>query len=230
MKYYFSKHYAKLNNIDLESERSINKWLSNNYLYFKKSIPKFVDSFENKKILELGCGIGGFLYYLKRESINDYIGVDNSQEQLMICKKYVTDKIVNDDVVDFLRKNKIKYDLIILYDLIEHFEQGHIMEFITLIYSALNVKGKILLRTPNMSIPLGLHNRYIDFTHKIGFTEQSIKQLFSEFDFSNIEVFNDVIGWKRLFAVQVIQRILGKLYNMKLSEIVTPNLILVAIK
>ncbi|MBT8379450.1 MAG: hypothetical protein KJN64_09480 [Ignavibacteria bacterium] len=73
-----------------------------------------------------------------------------------------------------------------------------------------------------------MRNRYIDFTHEVGFTEESIKQVFNQAEFSKLEVHNTYIGKKRLFAVKCYQRIIEKLYNIKLSNIITPDLILIA--
>jgi hypothetical protein len=114
--------------------------------------------------------------------------------------------------------------------LFEHIEYSQISEFTYLLYNTLNDGGKLLLRTPNMSVLTGIRSRYLDFTHRIGFTEESVKQVFSESNFSKIEVFNDIIGWKRLFIIRIVQRSLEKLYNIKPSTIITQNLIFVANK
>ena len=76
----------------------------------------------------------------------------------------------------------------------------------------------------------GLWSRYIDFTHEVGFTEESIKQVFNQYEFSEVRVCNTYIGTKRLIAVKFYQRVLEKLYDIKLSNIVTQDLILVVSK
>lgn len=212
------------------SSRSIEEWMNRNYYYFNILIPKYCESFEGKKILELGSGIGGFLNYLMLKGIDDYLGVDNSEEQLEMCRRYVTDKIVKDDAINFLRNNEITYDIIFLFDLIEHIKYSQISEFTSLLYNSLNDNGKLLVRTPNMGIITGLRSRYLDFTHRIGFTEESIKQVFSESNFSKIEISNDIVGWKRLMMIRIFQRSLEKLYNIQPSKILTQNIIVVAHK
>ena len=230
MKNYFSKHYAILNNIDLNSEDSILDWYKLSFDYYDKFLKPHLKLSDDKKILELGCGIGGLLYFLKKSGCENYLGVDISEEQLSICQKYVTTKVVNEDVLNFLKKHEHKYDLIVLLDLIEHLGKDKILQFIELLYKTLNVNGRILLRTPNMGSLFGLRSRYIDFTHEVGFTEESVKQVFCQMAFSNIEVYNTYIGSKRLLAIKLYQRLLEKLYNIKLSNIVTQDLILIATK
>lgn len=219
-----------MNNLIPDSNQSIKEWMNRNYYYFDKLIPKYCKSFESKKILELGSGIGGFLNYLKLKGINDYIGVDNSEEQLEVCRSYVTDKIINDDAINFLKKNENSFDIIFLFDLIEHIKYSQIPEFTSLLYNTLNDNGKLLVRTPNMSVMTGLRSRYLDFTHRIGFTEESIKQVFSESNFSKIEVSNDIVGWKRLIMIRIFHRSLEKLYNIKPSKILTQNMIVIVHK
>jgi len=230
MKNYFSKHYAILNNIDLNSEDSILDWYKLSFDYYDKFLKQHLKLSDDKKILELGCGIGGLLYFLKKSGCENYLGVDISEEQLSICQKYVTTKVLNEDVLSFLKNHNHKYDLIVLLDLIEHLGKDKIIQFIELLYKTLDLNGRILLRTPNMGSLFGLRSRYIDFTHEVGFTEESIKQVFNQSDFSKVQVHNTYIGKKRLFAVKCYQRILEKLYNIKLSNIVTQDLILVAEK
>ena len=230
MKNYFSKHYAILNNIDLNSEDSILDWYKLSFDYYDKFLKQHLKLSEDKKILELGCGIGGLLYFLKKSGCENYLGVDISEEQLSICQKYVTTKVLNEDVLSFLKNHNHKYDLIVLLDLIEHLGKDKIIQFIELLYKTLDLNGRILLRTPNMGSLFGLRSRYIDFTHEVGFTEESIKQVFNQSDFSKVQVHNTYIGKKRLFAVKCYQRILEKLYNIQSSNIVTQDLILVATK
>jgi cyclopropane fatty-acyl-phospholipid synthase-like methyltransferase len=230
MKDYFSKHYAYINNIDLNSEDSILGWYKLSFDYFDNYLNQHLNLSDDKKILELGCGIGGLLYFLKKSGYENFLGVDISEEQLSICQKYVTTKVVNEDVLSFLKNNNSKYDLIVLLDLIEHLGKDKIVQFIELLYKTLNVNGRILLRTPNMGSLFGLRSRYIDFTHEVGFTEESIKQVFRQMAFSNVEVFNTYIGNKRLLAIKLYQRLLEKLYNIKSSNIITQDLILIATK
>ena len=230
MKDYFSKHYAFINNIDLNSEDSILGWYKSSFDYYDKFLNQYLRLSDDKKILELGCGIGGFLYFLKKSGCENFLGVDISEEQLSICQKYVTTKVVHEDVLSFLKKNDHKYDLIVLLDLIEHLAKDKIIQFIELLYKTLNLNGRILIRTPNMSSLFGLQSRYIDFTHEVGFTEESIKQVFNQSEFSKVQVYNSYISKKRLFVVKCYQRMLEKLYNINLSNIVTQNLILVAKK
>ena len=227
---YFSKHYAQINEIDPNSEKSIMKWYKELLDIYDRNFLSYINSLENKSILELGCGIGGLLNYLKVKGINNFLGVDHSAEQLSICRKYVTDQVVNDDVLNFLNKNDNKYDLVILYDLIEHLKRDSMIEFVKLLYKSLDINGQIILRTPNMGSLFGLRSRYIDFTHEVGFTEESIKQVFNQAEFSEVQVYNTYIGKRRLFAVKFYQRMLEKLYNINLSNIVTQDLILIATK
>jgi len=230
MKNYFSKHYAAINDIDIHDENSIKQWYSRQSAHYDKELFPYISSLRGKRVLEAGCGIGGLLYYLKQSGVEDFFGVDISEEQLSVARKYVTDRLKECDVSEFLASQKEKYDCIIMFDLIEHIKKENLIPLIGYIYSALVDNGVVIIRTPNMGSLTGLHSRYIDFTHEIGFTEESIKQVFSQYPFREVNVHNAYIGRKRKFLVSLHRRILGKIYNVRFSSVVTSNLIGIAKK
>jgi len=85
----------------------------------------------NKNVLDLGCGNGRFLKYLlnkRKESINFYLGVDNSQELLNIAKQELntsnTSKFIFENV-DLLSERwnleiKKEFNLIVAFGLMHH--------------------------------------------------------------------------------------------------------------
>ncbi len=230
MKSYFSEHYAKLNGINIQSEDSFKIWYKNRIEYYDTIFLNINTWVTKGKILEIGSGIGGFLYYLKQKGLEDFIGIDLSTEQIEICKRFVTKKVVEIDAIEFL-KNSDNFDYIFAFDLLEHLEKNRIYDFVDLVYNKLNKNGTVIIRTPNMSAPFGLFSRYIDFTHEVGFTEYSIRQLFSNyFPNKTIKLYNSPISKKRIFVLRIISRIIEKLYDFPKREIITRNIYLIAKK
>lgn len=230
MKDYFSKHYAIVNNINALDTEAMHRWYKEQAAYYTRELQPYIGEFKESAILEIGCGIGGILYYLKAHGAGRLQGIDISAEQIAVANKYVQVSAETCDVFDFLSTTQIKYDIIIMYDLIEHIPKNRILELIEQLFSALKDGGRVITRTPNMASISGLHSRYIDITHETGFTPESIKQAFLQSPFSNITVHNSYLGSKRRFAVKCHQYFIKKLYNITLSEIVTPNLICIAKK
>jgi SAM-dependent methyltransferase len=118
---------------------SSKKFLSKDYFeevrkkkYFVEShIPNFAEfhKYKNKKILEIGCGIGtDAIEFIKNN--NQYIGIDYSIRSLEICKtrvvKYNLEKnnplflIDNCEQLNKVKKLKIKFDLIYSFGVIHH--------------------------------------------------------------------------------------------------------------
>jgi 2-polyprenyl-3-methyl-5-hydroxy-6-metoxy-1,4-benzoquinol methylase len=230
MKDYFSKHYAAINEIDINDEASLNRWYSSMSSYYNMELLPYVGDLRGKRVLEAGCGIGGLLYYLQQSGVENLLGIDISKEQLSVASKFVTSRLIECDVSEFLASQNESYDYIIMYDLIEHIKKENILPLIGYVYNALAENGTVIIRTPNMGSLVGLHTRYIDFTHEIGFTEESIKQVFFQHPFKEVAVHDAYIGRKRKFIVSLHRRILEKIYNLRLSSIVTSNLICIAKK
>ncbi len=226
----YLNHYLKMNSIDSENPDSIRNWYEKRGDYYQKEFEPYIKGFTFSSVLELGCGIGGFLYYLKKKDIRNFTGVDISKEELEFCRKYVTDQVIESDAITFLKKAESKYDLIVLYDLIEHITKKDIPEFLRLLHKALNENGRVVVRTPNMASLTASYSRYIDFTHETGLTSESITQVFSDAGFSELSVHNSFISRKRLYLIQLLTKLIGKIYNFSPNKIVTRNLVLTALK
>ena len=145
---------------------------------------------KNADILDIGCGAGNFLYYLIREGYDNYYGIDISKQQTDVCKEFVTDRLETIDAFKFLDGKKEIYDLIVMNDFLEHVSKTELIVMLKLTYTALKDGGTLLIKVPNMANPLGLRARYIDITHEIGFTEESLYQILSVIGFTHIHMYS----------------------------------------
>lgn len=57
-------------------------------------------------ILDLGCGWGGFLSFLKAEGYTNLVGVDSSPQQIAIAQRLGLSSVEVGNVFDFLKKHK----------------------------------------------------------------------------------------------------------------------------
>lgn len=220
-----------MNKIDLQSEESLRAWFNKTEIDYKFELERLlVDNYKFKSILDLGCGIGGVLNYLKQNGCTDIFGVDNSQEQIEVCQKYVTKKVSQVDIFDFLKSNTKEFDIIIVFDIVEHIQKNRIIELLKLVYDSLSPNGIVIIRTPNMGSIIAPYGRYLDFTHDTGFTSGSLQQVLSEAEFTDIVFFNSAIGRKRIYLLKLIHKILSSMYRTRYSEIVTANILATAKK
>ena len=127
--------------------------------YFN-NIFKLLKLKKSSKILEIGFGNGSFLGYAVSQKFS-YDGVESNQN--------LVDLAIDNNFSAFTSLDKInretKYDLIILFDVIEHINADAVEEFFKEMNVHLEETGSIFLRFPNGSSPLGLGNQHGDVTH-----------------------------------------------------------------
>tara|TARA_B110000008_G_C16931922_1_gene549058 strand:+ start:91 stop:792 length:702 start_codon:yes stop_codon:yes gene_type:complete len=127
--------------------------------YFN-NIVKLLKLKKSSKILEIGFGNGAFLGYAVSQNFN-YDGIESNEN--------LVDLAIDNNFSAYNSLDKIdtetKYDLIILFDVIEHINADAVEEFFKEINAHLEESGSIFLRFPNGSSPLGLGNQHGDVTH-----------------------------------------------------------------
>jgi SAM-dependent methyltransferase len=153
----------------------------------------FLPANKDAPILDVGCGGGHFLYFLKKKGYTNYLGIDISAQQIDFCKKNITEKVKLADAFQFLKNNKKEYSVIIAHDVLEHIVKSKTYTFLRLILGSLDENGLLVLRVPNMSNPFSLDSRYKDFTHETGFTEKSLYQLLWDEGFREILITSSTI-------------------------------------
>lgn len=186
---------------------------------------------ENKKscVLELGCGMGRMMAALNQCGYENTKGVDIDKSQIDIAAKYGLN-VIKKDVLSFLIEDKNKYDIVYCLDLLEHIDKNEQINLLKEINKHLNNNGKLVLRVPNALCPVASYFRYIDFTHNVSYTEDSIGFILHNAGFSNYLVraqhFEDdeLCAAKNNYAY-----ILYKQFGLT-NPVLTPNIVVVVFK
>lgn len=133
----------------------------------------------NKKarILDIGCGCGHFLYYLKQKGYTEISGIDISPQQVDFCRKTIEAEVETGDAFDILGARPGTYDLISMMDVLEHFPKDKVVPMLRVVHNALKTDGTIAIVVPNMLCAISAALMYRDFTHECGFTETSLSQV-----------------------------------------------------
>ncbi|MBW2662562.1 MAG: class I SAM-dependent methyltransferase [Deltaproteobacteria bacterium] len=211
--------------------------------YFAKNYLRHLGK-KTSQVLEIGCGLGSFLYFLQQYGFVNYSAIDLSEECVSSCIDMGLGSQANlerADAFDFLKNSPKKFDVIVMNDVIEHIEKEKIVEMLKLIYVSLADGGRLIIKVVNSSNPVtGASSRYIDFTHTICFTQESLSQVlrlggFSSFQVlpQDIWVFNPIVnGIGKLLqgGVNLLFRGLFLLYGRKSTTIFTKDIIVVAQK
>ena len=127
--------------------------------YFN-NIVKLLKLKKSSKILEIGFGNGAFLGYAVSQNFN-YDGIESNENLVDLAIDNNFSAYTSLDKID----TETKYDLIILFDVIEHINADAVEEFFKEMNVHLEETGSIFLRFPNGSSPLGLGNQHGDVTH-----------------------------------------------------------------
>ena len=108
----------------------------------KKLIGKYFNK-SNGKILDIGCGAGDFLQYMKENHWN-INGVDTSNKARKIANKKLNIKVM--DPKDWIN-NKEKYDVITCWHSLEHVHEPWV--YLDKIKKSLTVDGFLIVALPN---------------------------------------------------------------------------------
>jgi 2-polyprenyl-3-methyl-5-hydroxy-6-metoxy-1,4-benzoquinol methylase len=128
-----------------------------NSSYYQKLFSKYLP--EAKNVLEIGYGNGSFLNWCKEKGLNVH-GIEQDKDLISRAKK------LNYKVFKSISQIKdVKFDLIVLFDVLEHIEQTKIDGVFKSLKKILAKNGKIFIRVPNGSSPFGLAYQHGDVTH-----------------------------------------------------------------
>lgn len=132
---------------------------------------------KNANILELGCGDGNFIVYLRKQGYTNIHGIDLSAEQIEKGKSMGIPNLECADIVSWLSGNNLKFDMVIAKDVIEHFTRDEVFNILSLIHQNLKNGGKFLMQVPNGQGLFYTSIFYGDYTHEMAYTESSINQV-----------------------------------------------------
>src|SRR5688500_1884272 len=99
--------------------------------YNEKYRPLFKGYSRDAPLLELGCGQGFILKYLKSVGFKNLTGIDISAEQVEKAQENGFNAI-HADAFDFLKENANQFEIIVAIDLIEHFKKEELFELLKL--------------------------------------------------------------------------------------------------
>jgi 2-polyprenyl-3-methyl-5-hydroxy-6-metoxy-1,4-benzoquinol methylase len=152
--------------------------------YFGALLPKDRSS----RILDLGCGRGQFMAYLKDAGYTSVQGVEFSDDQIEHALRTGITDVVQSDIGSFLQGSNEVWDCIVAIDVLEHFNTNEVLSLLSSIISRLAPGGRFIMRSVNAASPFFGSIRYADLTHETAFTPVSIGQLFRNVGFRKFGV------------------------------------------
>lgn len=156
-------------------------WYDEKYLPLLKQIPR------EAPVLEIGCGAGLMLNYLRRSGFTNIRGIDISAEQVAqaVAKGFDAKEA---DALQYLSEHKLEYDAIVAMDVIEHFRKDELLELLNAVRLSLRPSGVFIIQTPNGEGLLPNYVIYGDFTHYTIVSPLSLKHILTVAGFSDIRM------------------------------------------
>jgi 2-polyprenyl-3-methyl-5-hydroxy-6-metoxy-1,4-benzoquinol methylase len=160
--------------------------------YFQSIIRSHFPSDRAVRVLDLGCGYGGLLYYLEREGYRNARGIDLSQEQVQLSRRLGVHGVEVGDVRTFLSGcESASEDVICLLDVIEHFSRSECFDLLSEVRRVLAPGGICIGHVPNAGGVFGMRARYDDLTHEQAFTHSSLSMMFGTLNYAQVRCYED---------------------------------------
>jgi SAM-dependent methyltransferase len=165
---------------------------------------------QQAKILEIGCGTGGNLQMLAKFGEVCAIEMDANAREIATKKTNQRYDIRAGYCPDEIPYRDQRFDLICLFDVLEHIDQD--TETLTAIRQLLATNGRILMTVPAYQWLYGTHDAFLH--HKRRYSAQHLKKLFSATGLlpTKISYFNTI-----LFPFAVFVRIKDKLFGNSIA-------------
>lgn len=209
--------------------------------YFQRNYEQHLPADREALILDVACGAGHFLHYLRGCGYARCLGIDLSDQCLQQCAGLGLN-VEKADAFEYLRDRTGRYDAIVCNELFEHLEKEQGFKLAELCRDALKEDGVLLVKVPNMACPIAPGRaRYNDLTHETGFTDHSFRQLLLLSGFGDVRVVGtdiyvtrsrvaNALGRLAFRCVTALFRCLYLLYGIKGKHVMTKSILAVARK
>lgn len=202
----YARHSKLVTQTEFDEKRFRNA-ARNYYLLYHPFLPVS----KQARIVDLGCGHGEFLYFLKHEGYTNILGVDLAADRVEFCKRYITDQVEQKDIGQFVAGLATgEVDVFVMQDVLETIPKTEMIPLLTRIRTALRPGGALLLKVINMDNPFNLWARYTDFLYEYAFTANSLHQVLSASGFDEIIVLpagHDLIPVKRSLSWHILDSV-----------------------
>jgi 2-polyprenyl-3-methyl-5-hydroxy-6-metoxy-1,4-benzoquinol methylase len=157
----------------------------------------WLPSRKDVRILDFGCGLGHMMFSMWCAGYRNIEGVEIDRGQFEIATQSAGGRCKFNlaDGFEFLSQRIEEYDLVVVCDVIQHFDKERVRQLLALISQCLRPGGTVFIRTPNMASVLAGYSRYLDFENNTGFTEFSLAYVLAEAGFRGVSFVADNTGW-----------------------------------
>jgi 2-polyprenyl-3-methyl-5-hydroxy-6-metoxy-1,4-benzoquinol methylase len=185
------EHY--LTHQALPNDREIQSALAQRAPYLRRLIANWVPADRDTRVLDLGCGYGAIMHFLREAGYKNVTGVDTSPEQVRAAQHLGLEDAHCDEIYPFLKQiQDHTYDVVIAFDILEHLTKPELLQLGDEVHRVLRCGGRFILHAPNGEAVFSGTVLHGDLTHELAFTRGSIRQFAGACSFKVISVREDV--------------------------------------
>jgi 2-polyprenyl-3-methyl-5-hydroxy-6-metoxy-1,4-benzoquinol methylase len=154
-------------------------------MFYKHFAPYlYVNDFvKNKEVLELGCGAGYGIDYLSNNA-KRIVTVDIDSESIEHAKQNseaTNIEYILQDILDGLRFQDNSFDVVISFQVIEHFNKRDVKRYLNEIFRLLKPDGTAFITTPNREIRLFPFQKPVNKYHPLEYSHYTLRRLIKQF-------------------------------------------------
>jgi SAM-dependent methyltransferase len=153
---------------------------------YEEAIGPLLPGEKTVSCLDLGCGSGNWLYFLRQKGYANARGVDLDPVQVELARSLGLSAEVDDVIATLQRPEPL--GLISALDIIEHLDKNSAVRFLELIYARLKSGGMLVLKCPCADGFCGAHDLCNDLTHRWAPSSNLLSQLLRAVGFENVRV------------------------------------------
>ncbi len=144
------------------------------------------------RVLDLACGSGALLYFLKLRGYSDVAGVDVSAEQVALAHSLGIAEVQCAPLEEFLAGVPDgSVEAVFLLDILEHLTPEQVLGLLGSVRRVLRPGGRCIAHVPNAMGVFGMGVRFGDLTHELAFTADSARQMMRVAGFTEGRCFED---------------------------------------
>jgi 2-polyprenyl-3-methyl-5-hydroxy-6-metoxy-1,4-benzoquinol methylase len=180
-------------------------------------------------VLELGCGSGLFLRYLRERGFAVIAGVDYDENLAAALAGLDGVELTFGDVHEFAANagGNRRFDRIVLFDLLEHMDLDRAMTLLGDLRGLLAPGGRLVIRVPNATSPWGLRMQFDTFDHVTVYAPNRLRELAHFTGYRCETIVGQKTGKKRRRILEgILHAALGKVLTYR-PEIWEPNILAV---
>ncbi len=172
----FQQYDKRIDLLDLNIDSKL-AWFKQ---YIDRHYMQYIKSFspDSTHILDIGCSRGYSLHALYDHGFTHLTGIDLSHNDIEAAKTILPQAdFLTSDAFEYLEAHPATYDVILIKAVLEHIPKDKVLPLLSLIKRSLKPEGIVIIDVPNMDWIFSSHERYMDFTHEVGFTRESMAQV-----------------------------------------------------